>query len=719
MTNRPPQVFVNGVADAGGESVQYKQPYEQTPYAGLVMSLATVADDITAWGLDPIRRDLQLRSFWPTEPILASAIYSIVARDSAFSWTLEGPPRTVNAVQDKLHTAENGEGWQAFIMKFRTDQLTQDNGGFIEVIRSGPNEGDPVTGLAHLDAGRCRRTGVEEWPVVYTDRVGVLHKLRPWQVIAWAEFPSPVETMNGVGLSAVSRVLRAAQFLRDVGIFQREKVGGRNPGAVYLVGGINTSMIQDAVRGAQVNADNRGLARYLIPIIIGSVDPTAAVKVDKIDLASLPDGFDPDVVLRWYIAQLALGFGADYQDFAPLPGGNLGSSAQSVILHQKSRGKGPALFMKGLEYRFNFHGIMPRNVTFRYDEQDAAADMEQAELRKLRAEARSLDVLNGVLTPEAARQQMVDDGDLSPELFDALQTQPDLTTDVVAQDDEREEETPPPTAGVGAPPASPAPAVPPLPAAQKDAASDFAEADRKRWGDEYRAVMVRALRQAFTPLQRAILDAGNKGLLERLISTKEEDTSAVAPNVQQAMQDPDWWAAFRRGMIDGASPTFRAVTTGAAQYNADLGLPVNMQGVNQAVLDLTRTYTDEWWNEIETATRTAMRSAFVNWQEGRLGSAGLPDLVDALTPWFGEMRAERIAATEITRMFDMGNKLAHEEAGIMTEEWQTVRDESVCPICSPLNGQRFATNEGPRPPAHVNCRCARLPVANDQTIGGR
>ena len=702
---------VQGIPDAGGESVQRPLTYEQPPFAPLVLQIASVADDILPWGHDQIRRDFQLRSFWPTESILASAIYSIVARNAAFSWTLEGPRRTVTAVQDILHMADGGDGWQAFVVKVCTDLLTQDNGAFIEIIRSGAGENAPVIGIAHLDAGRCRRTGVPDYPVVYTDRWGVQHKLRPWQVVRWAEFPSPVESMNGVGLCAVSRVLRFAQVLRDIAIYHREKVGGRNPGALYLVSGVTTQMIQDAVTGRQSNADAAGIARFVLPVVIGSLDPTATVKVDKIDLAALPDGFDFDVMMRWYITQLAMGFGADYQDFAPMSLGGLGSSAQSLVLHMKSRGKGPALFMKAMEYRLNFHGVLPKNVTFKYDEQDAAGDLEQAELRKARAEARKLDIESGVLTPEAGRQQMLDDGDLSPEVFDAMQTQPDLTQDVTADDNDRREAD---TGGPGS-----ATAGEPAQGAKAEAeASDFAEEERTAWEAEYRDVMERALRRAFAPLRRDILDAASVKALGFMLGKKDEQD--VARAVGDAFERPTWWQEFRLLMLEQAAPTFQLVALGAAEFNATLGLPVNMDVVNQRVLDVTRAYTDTWWGEIEPATRNAMRTALTNWQEGGLGSRGLPDLVDALEPWFGEARAERIAVTEVTRMFRIGSMLAYEDAGIERVQFQTVRSEGVCPICRPLDGNVYTLNDAPKPPLHVNCRCAVLPVANDdEVIGSR
>jgi len=128
-------------------------------------------------------------------------------------------------------------------------------------------------------------------------------------------------------LCAVSRILRAAQYLRDIATYQREKVGGDNPNAIYLVGGVGSKVISDAMEQHKARQAERGMVRYVIPLIVGSLDPTATVAVEQIDLKSLPDGFDTEEAMKWYINQLALGFGADYQDFAPLPGRALGSGA--------------------------------------------------------------------------------------------------------------------------------------------------------------------------------------------------------------------------------------------------------------------------------------------------------------------------------------------------------------------------------------------------------
>lgn len=721
------QMLEDDIARQRQRSVIASPQYEDFPRSGgagaFVFQLASVADDMPAWGVNAALRDVALRAFWPTESMLASALYSTVIRNAAFSWTLEGPPRTVTQVQRIFHEADLGSGWVTFATKWLIDWFSQDNGAFIELIRAGQGEDAPVIGIANLDSGRCRRTGMPDFPVIYTSRYGKQHKLRPWQVIASAEFPSPIETMNGVGLCAVSRVLRMAQLARDISIYQREKVGGNNPSSMYLVNGTKASEISDAMEQHRERQEEKGLIRFMLPALVASLDPNANIDVKEIALAGLPENFDFEVFMKWYVTQIALGFGVDPQDIAPLPGGNLGTGAQSSILHLKARSKGPAMFIKTIEHLFNFHGVIPANVTFRFDEKDLDEDKQVAEVAKLEAESDQIRIASGVLTPAAVRQQMLDDGDISQEVFDALQEADDLTAATVAQDETRAA-TPGQRRAADGALGTPTTQQTQQDNTQNKAAdllpvetpSDFAEEDRREWEEEMADTMARALSASYGAIRRGLAVRKGLPLLSALVlGSKDDDALSFAEGMDT---NAEWWREFQTRMVGDMLPFAHRIALGGAQYNATLGLPVNMDAVNADVLAYTRTYVDDWWREIETVTRSNMRQAMLTWQEVGLGERGLPDLVDALEPMFGRQRAERIAATEVTNLFDKGNQLAHIEAGIETEEFQTSRDEHVCPRCSPLNGKRFGVTEGPRPAIHVNCRCARLPIANNQAIRG-
>jgi len=429
MTNYE-QLKLFDPAVSGGSVMDTPKADEVGGIHPLVLSLAVMADEIPAWG-NVVSRDKALRDFWPTEPTLASAIYNIATRMALMEWHIEGsdptkpkPRNTARAAEIMLRNADRGNGWEVFMLKLVTDLMTQDNGGFIEVIRRGPKPTDPVVNIAHLDSARCQRTGDPQYPVVYTDRQGRKHKMGWWQVLTIEDMPSPIETMYGVQYSALTRALRAAQIIRDITIYKKEKVSGNFARAVHLVSGLTKQNLEDALALARESQMNQHLFRYQNPAIIPTIDPDANLKVETIELASLPDHFNEDTTFKWYISQLALAFGVDYQEFAPLPGGQLGSSGQAEILHLKSRGKGPAALINRIEFLINYSGILPNSVKFGFREMDTRANTAMAEARYLRGRDRALRIDSGELSQEAAIQQAVLDGDLPEHLAEELLSNP-------------------------------------------------------------------------------------------------------------------------------------------------------------------------------------------------------------------------------------------------------------------------------------------------------
>jgi SPP1 gp7 family putative phage head morphogenesis protein len=126
-------------------------------------------------------------------------------------------------------------------------------------------------------------------------------------------------------------------------------------------------------------------------------------------------------------------------------------------------------------------------------------------------------------------------------------------------------------------------------------------------------------------------------------------------------------------------------------------------------LELVRGITD--------TSRRFVTQAIADWiQSGQ----PLDKLVEVLRPMYGPVRAEMIAATEVTRAYAEGNQVAWQESGVVAGmRWQSSRDELVCPICGPLHGQevplgsKFQHPESGQeyfPPAHVRCRCWIAPV---------
>ena len=394
------------------------------------------ADEMTPWGAGWFARDRQLRQFITKEPIFASALGIICSRNSGFKWTIDGPQRLVNQYQYILETADMGRGWIDLIVRTSIDLYTQDNGAFWEIVRLEDNKNSPFIGLNHLDAARCRHTGNRDYPVVYQDRLGKLHQLPYYSVIELAEMPAPIEGYMGLfGLqySTLTRLLRKAQTQRNMDTYDYERTAGRNTQAIHMVKGITSQQLQDAINEAKATADGSGLLRFMNPVVVGTLDPKADVGHDTIELMGKPVDYNSEEWFKQYINLISMAFESDYQEFAPLPGGGLGTGAQSEMLHLKSRGKGPGTFMNLITYAINFL-CLPKNVQFRFDEQDLEAERGDAQVKAIRAQTRAVRIASGEITPQVARQIANDDGDLALE-FVQLMDEQDVTPTVRIESD--------------------------------------------------------------------------------------------------------------------------------------------------------------------------------------------------------------------------------------------------------------------------------------------
>lgn len=381
-------------------------------------------DGFPEWGTDTKRRDKMLREFITKESFFGSALASVQARNAAMRWTVTGPPRTSEVYKTILNDANFGAGWQDLIAALSEDLYTQDSGAFVALVHQTDSEASPVIGVHHLDAARCYPTGNPDNPVIYLDRKGVYHRLRPFEIYQLLELAASVEhpsvgPLYRLQRCALSRFLETAIRMRNQAIYMKEKTGGRFQRAVHLVQGVPAQKIEDSIKIMETQADAEGLSRFTKQIIIGGVDSDTPVDVKTIEFASIPDGFsEADWIHNYYVA-LALAFLTDVLEFAPLPGGNLGTSAQSEMLHMKSRGRGPALFQNLISNLINWH-VFPQNVEFQWQERDVQAELEQAQVGKTKAEGFTLLVTAGILTPEAVRQMMVDAGEIPQEILEMM-----------------------------------------------------------------------------------------------------------------------------------------------------------------------------------------------------------------------------------------------------------------------------------------------------------
>ncbi len=71
-------------------------------------------------------------------------------------------------------------------------------------------------------------------------------------------------------------------------------------------------------------------------------------------------------------------------------------------------------------------------------------------------------------------------------------------------------------------------------------------------------------------------------------------------------------------------------------------------------------------------------------------------------------RAQTIAIHELNDTYSEVTRQRHKEIGIQHVRWLIAKDDRVCEICRPMDGERFRVAELERrgwPPRHVRCRC--------------
>ena len=231
--------------------------------------------------------------------------------------------------------------------------------------------------------------------------------------------------------------------------------------------------------------------------------------------------------------------------------------------------------------------------------------------------------------------------------------------------------------------------------------------------DEAQAWAERRMIQAFT----GGLDAQRYRLLDLVESANGNPSDS---------QLASFWQQENEALYRSVQPTLYEV----AQERAIVNI-INSGGADmwEAVNDAVINWVEDYYTNIDIEalgsipnlndfSRTDFARAFLDWQRGELETAGyadgLPQLIRAIEPTFGAVRAERIAVTESTRIYyESTYQAANANPYIVALRWYSAADERVCPICGPNHtvvvpkNQRVWPN-GASIPAHPNCRCRAI-----------
>lgn len=384
-----------------------------------------------AYGIWPTR-DLVLRSTVHAEDMWATAIGKAISKMVALPWTINDSGNSTQRIkrcQELLLRADGGRGWAKFLSKHLRDFLTTDNGAVIEIERYADHPKARIKGINHLDSCRVRRTGNFEEPAIYTDLMGREHLMRWYQVVFITDMADSSASMFDMGWCAASRVYSTIYKLAGMEQYFTEKITGGGQNAIHIIRGITDRQLTDALITHAAERTRAGFVNYKGQVLIPQLG-NQEINIASIDLAGIPDGFEAELERNNGYIKYANGIGMPVQDIQPLNGRSLGTGKQTEILDEAADHQGLASWQTQFIHFINT--FFPETTTMTFMLNDISNEKAMAEVRKLRAEARSAMIADGTITPVQALQMAIDAGD-APKEFQAT----DQTAGQQLSDDEK------------------------------------------------------------------------------------------------------------------------------------------------------------------------------------------------------------------------------------------------------------------------------------------
>jgi hypothetical protein len=334
--------------------------------------------------------------------VIASAIAVLIQKVQATAYVIEGPERTVRQAQQMIDLADLGKGWLQYVAKWVLDYCTQDNGAFTEILGPGKAlrrngqvvrnlDGTPVVDVAqplaaralsfaHIDSIACERTGVYELPVRYYDINGSMHLLNNTRVHWVADMPQADERLFGYGFCGLSRCLSMVQYAVNWATARNESLDNMPPLSIMALENINKEVFEKQMLAyeGERQAVEETVLRSLLTLV--QQDPTKPIGVKLTPVRQLWESFDEESAFRLIVNTVAMAFGLDPQDLAPLTSQAMGSGMQSTVLEDKARGKGHGTILTQLEEFMR--GALPASCSFGFDFQDDQQDELRARIRE-------------------------------------------------------------------------------------------------------------------------------------------------------------------------------------------------------------------------------------------------------------------------------------------------------------------------------------------------
>jgi len=170
-------------------------------------------------------------------------------------------------------------------------------------------------------------------------------------------------------------------------------------------------------------------------------------------------------------------------------------------------------------------------------------------------------------------------------------------------------------------------------------------------------------------------------------------------------------------MAGQLQPTYRYVVDDhGTRALAEVGAAAAFNLVNERVITYLQHTAPKRIRGITDTTWKQLREQLA---EGIAAGETIPQLSDRVSAVFADAKGARatlIARTETIDASNFGAVEGYRQSGVVQQkEWLTARDEKVCPICEPLDGeivdldQPFSSGDD-EPGAHPDCRCSVAPV---------
>lgn len=396
--------------------------FDAEMYTSLWINVSSEIDRFPDWSIYPGRRDRMIRRFWKKEPIVAGGTYSMVTRIQSMPLNIthtDSEEMSERFREEIIDQADLGNGFESLIGKSLIDYFTQDNGFFWELEGpgnpNGPRTGNILHGIHHLDAGQCFRTFDPEYPVLYVNPITAeRHRLHRTRVLSRSNMTQPNETARGIGLSPIARALQQVQLARSILQYRYEKVSGNYRRGVIFGKGTTRQTLRRAMTRVDTEEELEDVLTYNgIPILVSM----EGIELDMLDLSSLPDNFDLEKELNFYVYILSLCFGVDAREFWPATVSGA-TKADASVQHLKAKGKGLADALTTIEKAIN--SIAWEGLTVEYDHVDDEQDLQRVDIDKRTVEVYASAQNAGFIDAREGRAHLIEEGVIKTDVVDSM-----------------------------------------------------------------------------------------------------------------------------------------------------------------------------------------------------------------------------------------------------------------------------------------------------------